>query len=200
VLTSDRSNITVVIPAHHSRLRNGMLTRALASVWQQTLLPNAVIIQVDEHGAGAAATRNSALEKVNTPFTAFLDSDDELLPNHLHLLHQRLTTTGADVAYPWFTVIGGTDPLERFGVPFDPAELDRRNYIPVTTLVRTEAVVAAGGFQDRFEYDHGATCEEWQLWLTLRDRGARFEHVPERTWRWHHHTKNTGGRAGYGDA
>lgn len=185
------ADITVVIPTIPPRAH--LLDRALKSVQAQTL-PALVAVAVDNDHAGAAATRNAALAQVETPWVAFLDDDDEFLPQHLELLMDCAAAACADMVYPWFTVVGGGDPLGRFGMPFDPDELRQRNYIPVTVLVRTELVREAGGFVNVHEPPH-PTCEDWGLWMRLLDLEARIVHLPERTWIWHHHGKNTGGRS-----
>jgi glycosyltransferase involved in cell wall biosynthesis len=76
--------ITVVIPSIPSRAK--MLDRALASVKAQTLRPERVVVEFDDDRLGAAATRQRGLEKVTTPWVAFLDDDDEFLPGHLYAL------------------------------------------------------------------------------------------------------------------
>lgn len=181
---------TLVIPTIPSRAR--LLDRALASVRAQALPPTTVIVEPDLTRQGAAATRNRALERVDTEYVAFL-GDDELLPDHLKLLARYARLTGADVAYPGYEVVGGEDPVNCFGLPFDVGLLRRRNYIPVTVLARTAAVRAAGGFQPHPD-EHGDPCEDWGLWLALADRGAKFGHLPVRTWRWHINDNTTKGR------
>lgn len=185
-------DIAVVIPAHPPRLANGMLAQAVASVCSQTLPPAEVHVAVDTIGAGAAATRNRGLAAVGAEWVAFLDSDDLLLPKHLELCSSHAASTGADVVYPYFETSDGSDTVGRFGVPFDPEALRRGNFIPVTVLARTEAVRAAGGFQPL--RGGAAALEDWFCWLQMLNQGARFVHLPERTWVWHKHDGNTDGR------
>ena len=156
-------------------------------------MPAKVLVQHDESREGAAVTRNRALALVTTEWVAFLDSDDELKPDHIRACARHARLTGADVVYPGYDVIG-EDPVGCFGVPFDPHLLRRRNYIPVTTLCRVEKVRAVGGFQPHPD-EHGDPCEDWGLWLALLDAGARFSHLPQRTWIW---TVN-GGTRGRGE-
>jgi hypothetical protein len=177
-----------------------MLNRALASVVAQTKPPEAIVVAVDHTRAGAAATRNVGLASVRTPWVAFLDSDDELDPDHLE---QLLTASdGADLVYPWFRVVGYVDPWPgRCGLPFDEAALRARTYnIPIAVLARTEAVRAAGGFIADLSIAPPAECEEWPLWLRMLDRGAVVRHLPTQTWTWHAHGGNTSGSARLGDA
>jgi len=185
-------SITVVIPtiAEHADL----LPRAVASAQRQTLAPKAIELQLDRDREGAAATRNRALERVTTEWVAFLDADDEFRPNHLRACARNAALTGADLVYPWFDC-DAEDKIGMFGVPFDPVLLRKRNYIPVTVLVRTELVRKVGGFQDHPD-DNGDPCEDWGLWLALLDAGAVFSHLPQRTWIWH----NGAGTRGRGTA
>lgn len=175
-------SITVVIPTIPPRRE--LMLRACQSVGAQTLPPAVVRVETDHDRAGAAATRNRALESVTTELVAFLDDDDELLPDHLMRCARYMRLTGVDVAYPGYYCVGGEDPVNCFGIPFDASLLKRRNFIPVTVLAKTELVRAAGGFQERPD-ENGDPCEDWGLWLSMLDNGAKFGHVPHKTWRWH---------------
>jgi glycosyltransferase involved in cell wall biosynthesis len=175
-------NITVLIPTIPPR--RAEFDRAIASVQAQTLPPAMVWCEIDKDRTGAAATRNRLLKQVRTEYVAFLDDDDEFLPDHLKLCARYMSLSGVDVVYPGYEVAGGEDPVNCFGLPFDAGLLRRRNFIPVTTLCRTELVRDAGGFQELTD-EHGDPCEDWGLWLSMLDNGATFGHLPQRTWRWH---------------
>lgn len=186
--------ITVVVAAIPPRIEpGGLYERAVSSVYAQTFTDFKLLVQLDRDREGAAATRNRALDAVDTEWVAFLDDDDELYPNHLKLCARAARITGADVVYPGYDVEGGDDPVNCFGVPFDADLLERRNFIPVTVLARTEAVKAAGGFQPHPD-EHGDPCEDWGLWLAMHRNGATFYHLPHRTWRWNLAAGSTRGR------
>lgn len=176
------NDVTIIIPAHTPRMRNGDLNRALASVWAQTRPPEVVIVQHDYKHEGSAVTRNKALQKVDTHWVAFLDSDDELLPEHLEELLDAAWLTAADVVYPGCDVIGGHDPHDRFGQPFDADLLREKSYIPVTSLVRTFFAQDVGGFACPKDSDY----DDWGLYRRLLEAGAKFHHHPVKTWRWFH--------------
>lgn len=165
--------------------RQHLLRRAVASVHAQTVRPTSIEVALDVDHHGAAATRNRALAAATTKWLAFLDDDDEFLPQHLERCLAHAADTGADLVYPWFEVVEGFDPLGWEGRPFNADEMRRYNYVPVTVLVKRELVLDAGGFQNRTDGLAGATWEDWHLWLALLDLGATFSHLPERTWRWH---------------
>jgi hypothetical protein len=86
-------------------------------------------------------------------------------------------------------------------VPFGPEQeyslRVRGNFIPVTYLVRTEAVRAVGGFPAPYEFNAAQSrdCEDYGLLLHLLDAGYKFHHVcGVRTWRYIYHGANVGGR------
>lgn len=173
--------ITLIIPTINGR--EGLLARALATVEAQTLPPSRVIVERDTERQGAATTRNHALSKVDTDWVAFLDDDDELYPHHLKTLARHVKLSTVDVVYPGYDVAGGPDPVNCFNIPFDGSLLQQRNFIPVTTLCRTSKVRDVGGFQD-YPDENGDPCEDWGLWLAMHADGAKFAHVPVKTWRW----------------
>lgn len=201
------SDITVVIP--HIAGRADRLAQAVHSVSLQTVAPEAVIIQYDHSREGAATTRNKAIEKVNTTWTAFLDDDDILFPNHLEVCLNTALETGADLVYPYGSFPDRSDPLavslngawvSPFGVPFGPEQewhmRHNGNFIPVTHLCRTELVKKVGGFpqQNAFNAKVSGDCEDYGLLLALLDAGAKFVHAPVVTWAYNFHGSNTGGR------
>lgn len=190
-----RTGVTAVIPTIPPR--GYYLERALRSVIRQTRPVDAISVSVDHDHAGAARTRNRALSAVRTEWTAFLDDDDEWLPEHIASLLDAADETGADVIYPWFLVPNGYDCLEAKGKPFDADDLRTRNYIPVTVLARTALLLDVGGFENQ-AYDptdpYASACDEWSCWLKLLGKGAAFHHLNRLTWVWNWHGKHTSGR------
>jgi hypothetical protein len=197
--------ITVAIPAHPARVANGMLHRALASVWTQTLPAAAVSVAVDHDREGAWTTRQRTLDAVQTEYVAFLDSDDELMPHHLEVLAQA-AQEGADYAFAWFTIRDaagneqpGWDPLGHFGKPWNPQDPHQTT---ITTLVRTELAKAVG-FKSPPEQQliHGQRLgEDFAFTLGCMNAGAEIVHVPVKSWWWSHHGANSSGTPGQGDA
>ncbi|MDX3314647.1 glycosyltransferase family A protein [Streptomyces sp. ME08-AFT2] len=190
-----RPGVTVVTPFHAQRRTNGMLERAAASVRAQTV-PVHHICAEDIHHLGAAITRTHGLALVETEWTAFLDSDDEMDPDHIEQLLACQQETGADYVYPWFRVVGGTDPFPMFyGKPFEPAA---PNSTTITILVRTELAQQVGFHPDPNVQVGG---EDYQFTLSCIAAGAHIVHLPRRSWTWHHHGGgNTSGRPDRGDA
>ena len=113
--TAEFADVTVIVPARRAA---ATIDRALASVAAQTLRPAAVVVVDDgsddgtddaalrwkerlkgavltvfrQPHAGAGAARNRALKEAKTEFVAFLDADDEWLPEKLARQHAALET------------------------------------------------------------------------------------------------------------
>lgn len=176
--------VTIVVTCHTPRVANGMLTRALDSVWKQTHLPDAVAIALDHYRQGAAVTRNRALHMATTDWIVFLDSDDILYPDYLFKMGQHQRDTGADVVWPWFNVTGSSDPIAcHFGrqwVPDDP------HIFPITTLLRRDFAIKVGGFPEEYKASDNCAGEDYPFWISLSNAGAKFSHLPERLWEWNH--------------
>ncbi|MEU9323200.1 glycosyltransferase [Streptomyces canus] len=190
-----KPGVSVVTPFHQQRKANGMLERAAASVRAQTV-PVEHILAEDIHHMGAAITRAHGLALVETEWTAFLDSDDEMDPDHIEQLLACANETGADYVYPWFRVVGGTDPFPMFfGKPFDP---NAPNSTTITILVRTELAKTVGFAADPAVQVGG---EDFLFTKGCIAAGAKIVHLPRRSWTWHHHGGgNTSGLPNRGDA
>lgn len=186
--------VTVVTPFHEQRRANGMLERAAASVRAQTV-PVEHVLAEDIHHLGAAITRAHGLHLVETEWVAFLDSDDELDPDHIEQLLACAKESGADYVYPWFRVVGGTDPFPMFyGKPFDP---DAPNSTTITILVRTELAKTVGFVADPTVQVAG---EDFLFTKGCIAAGAKIVHLPRRSWTWHHGAHNSSGLPDRGDA
>lgn len=191
-------DIAVVTP--HIPVRERELVRAVASVVAQSRQPNEHLILTDHNREGSAVTRNRALLSAFTRWVAFLDDDDEWERNHLEVLLATAIESGADVVYSGCRVVDANDveiPLReewgRFGRDFDPELLRAKAYLPVTSMVRTSLAKRALFGPPAHQLD--SVYDDWGFYLRLLDLGAIFKHVPEVTWTWHHHGKNTSGQA-----
>lgn len=196
-----KPGVTVITPFHEQRRANGMLDRAAASVRAQTV-PVEHILAEDVHRMGAAITRQHGLALVETEWTAFLDSDDEMDPDHIEHLLACAEQTGADYIYPWFRVVGGTDPFPMFfGQPWDDAAPHQTT---ITILVRTELAQQVGFTtvppNAPTAPDGNRGGEDWHFTLGCLAVGARIVHLPRRSWTWHHGLQNTSGFPDRGDA
>lgn len=130
------------------------------------------------HNVGYAAARVAALEDVDSPFLAFIDDDDALLPNW-HRLHLDKIAEGHDVvsASYWETYAG----LKRKeAVILEPATLEGllAGHVPVNdgSLIRTSVLE---GIPWRPERDKVMMMS---MWLALAANGRSFATITEPCW------------------
>jgi len=191
--------VTVVIPTIATRQEQ--LNRAVASVYTQTLRPQALIISEDTARLGAPGNRDAGLARVSTEWVAMLDDDDYFYPDHLETLYTAAVDTGADIVYSWFDVEGGEDPFpENFGKPWNP---DKPVQTTVTILAKADVIRQAGGYsvkegmteEDLSEFAQGNTAgEDFRMIYTANKQGAKIVHVAKKTWAYCHWVGNTSGR------
>jgi len=200
--------VSVAIPTIPGR--EALLRRAVASVHAQERQADAILVERDAGRTGAAQARNRLLERCTTDVVAWLDDDDLLRPNHLKACLRVLTSSpGTDLVYPRPRMSGGQDPtattyrgrfpVEPWGIRWQP-ELERHlrthgSFIPMTHLVRTDAVRKAGGFPEGRTLPTGRYQGEDERYLiALLDTGARFGHLDAVTWTWTVNPDSTAGR------
>jgi glycosyltransferase involved in cell wall biosynthesis len=182
-------NVTVIIPTIATRKK--MLAEAVASVTAQTV-PVELIVEEDVDREGPSTVRNRAVARAATEWIAFLDDDDLLHPNHIETLLTIQEEHNSDLVCPWFKVVGGTDPFPMHrGRQFD---LLNPHIFPITVLLRKSAFDAVGGFlSSRGQHNGHETGEDFNLWLRLAEAGFKMYHIPDITWTWRHHGRNTSG-------
>jgi glycosyltransferase involved in cell wall biosynthesis len=196
----DKARVTVVIPTIPPR--RAKLEKAVNSVLAQDYEGKIDIkIAIDYEKLGSAKTRNRALSRVRTPWTAFLDDDDYLLPNHIRTLLDNVDDMDAPkVVYSGCKVVGPNgveiprqDEWGRFGKDFDGDLLRQQSYVPVTSLVWTPfAQDAQFGPPD---HDPTSVYDDWGFYLRMLDLGVDFKHIPVVTWVWVHDQFNTSGES-----
>lgn len=207
-------DVTVVIPAYN---RAGLITRALNSVLKQSSWPREIVVVDDassddtvarvetwrdETGfqvriesltknGGVAAARNHAMQVATSRYIAFLDSDDEHLPDTLATLVSALEETpDAVLAFGDATKVmpNKTIPHAMFGAKMDIGAiadpigpLEQRRFMlrdpksaflkasliaTCSTAFRRADAVAIGGMPAGFR-----NGEDWLFWLMLSQKG-----------------------------
>jgi glycosyltransferase involved in cell wall biosynthesis len=185
--------VTVVIPTWE---RSVWLNRALDSVFAQTERDFEIVV-VDDGSAtdaaecvvrtrgdararylrlpqhrGVAAARNAGVRAAATPYVAFLDDDDEWLPDKLERQLSVIERCDASVALAYTArlsvdAITGEVWTTRFPKPFQPAAA---NVITTSTvLIKRECLLRVGEFDSRFE-----AGSDYDMWVRL---GLNFRFV-----------------------
>lgn len=197
--------ISVIIPAYKAFLT---IERSLASVALQTLKPEQVIVVDDGSGdgtfeiaeafkdqfhgfelkilsqqnLGAGAARNRATLEATGDWLAFLDADDEWLPEKLAISMKAINKHNLVlVAHNYFAINKGrkklVDCTARYNAATDPYRgLYRKGFLATSSVVvRRDAVLDAGGFDETL-----ATAQDFDLWLKiLKKEGASFRVEPD---------------------
>jgi glycosyltransferase involved in cell wall biosynthesis len=205
------ADVSVIVAAYQAA---GTIARTLASIAGQTLKPTEVVVVDDgssdgtfeaanaevanmngielrvfrtDDNLGAGAARNRAIGDAKGSYLAFLDADDEWLPEKLERSMTVLAKSGAVlVAHDYVTGEGTSvkkHNCERRFRERDPfIGLYRKGYIPSGSVVTTrEAVINAGGFDPGLR-----NAQDFDLWLEmLKSPDTKFVVFGEPLLRYH---------------
>jgi len=167
--------VTATLPS-----RSKLLAEMLQSVSEQTVAPACHVVMRDD-GRGFVETVNRAVSLVDTDYFCLVDDDDLLLPNHVETLANAITPT-TEILWTWTDVQGRAwNPNQGY----EPGKLQRENYIPSNMLMKTQLWRELGGY--RKEPRH----PDWDMLQRCESAGADFYNVPEVTWVYRFHGKNT---------
>ena len=142
---------------------------------------------LDRGNAGVSASRNAGIVEAKTDWVALMDHDDLWETEHLgNLAHAIAQNPESDICYSGGRELVPDPDSGEFRVgekmPFPTNEqlprmlMERCAFIPSATAMRRSTVLAAGGFDSRY-----VNLQDWELWLRLFHRGAKFIHTPEPT-------------------
>lgn len=193
---------TVVIPAYQAAHH---IADALASVFAQTFRDYEIIVINDgspdtpslerelqpylsrityivQQNKGPGGARNAGILRARGEYIAFLDSDDQWLPQHLTEMVKAL---GQDLDFDlvYADAInfgdraseGGTtmegNPSEGVAT-FESLVLEKCSVVGSTVVARRQSLIDAGLFDESFV--HG---EDFDLWTRLAHRGGRIDYL-----------------------
>jgi glycosyltransferase involved in cell wall biosynthesis len=193
-------SVAVIIPVY----RAAFLTDALQSVFNQTRVPDEVIVIDDgspdhqllnaalraygsrlklirQSNAGAAAARNAGLRATAADFVAFLDADDRWLPDFLERQLALLASNpNLDLVYADATVIGDTPDVGTTFMTMCPSrgEVTLRSLLAQECNILTSTVVVRRRVVAAAGYFDVALRrgQDFDLWLRLVSRGARVDY------------------------
>ena len=183
-----QTSVSVIIPTHN---RRKSLTRAVESVRTQTF-PDWELLVVDDGSSdgtdrdwsdpddsriwylrtenqGVSAARNLGIRLADSPWIAFLDSDDYWLPRKLE------TQLGALDSHPGYLAVHSDEIWIRNGRRVNPKKIHRKYggwvyryslprcvISPSSILVSRELLDRCGAFDEDFP-----VCEDYELWLRM---------------------------------
>jgi glycosyltransferase involved in cell wall biosynthesis len=183
------ASVSVIIPTCN---RAATILRAVDSVLVQTRPADEIIVVDDgstdgsaallaqrggirilrQSNRGVSAARNAGIHAAAGDWLAFLDSDDEWLPNKLELQFDLLA------AHPGHHVIHADEIWIRHGRRVNPGQRHRkyggwifRQCLPLccispsAVMIHRSVLEAAGGFDETMP-----VCEDYDLWLRICSR------------------------------
>ena len=190
---SARADIGVVITTHNY---GHYLAACLESVFSQTLLPRQVVVVDDASEDNAAdvvasfsdvqycrvdfrngnRARNFGFLKISTPYVAFFDADNVMMPRFLYVLYSVLQEVPcATYAYGDRIVFADGDLQQgerEVSGPFDVRRLRAGNYIDLAALIRADRFPGFDPAVRRYQ--------DWDLWLNIAlKQGGVGQYVPE---------------------
>ncbi len=201
-----RPQVSVIIPTYN---RARAADRAVRSVLHQSYQDLEIIVVDDgstddtqkvieelddqrlryirhERNRGGSAARNTGIEAAHGHYIAFLDSDDEWLPQKLERQAQFLQSSEPSVGAvcAGFVVVDERGHTGGVRIPSDRSvtldELFCRNSIGTASTV----VVKRECFE-RVQFDPAMeSCQDWDMWIRLAKR-YKFAFVPEVLVRYH---------------
>lgn len=136
---------------------------------------------------GVASARNRGVAEATAPLIAPIDADDLWFPDKIAKQVAALdgNRAGVGLVYCWYAIVDDDDAI--VDASFQPdaegdvlAALALGNFIGngSTPLIRRDALLAAGGYDESLRARHAQGCEDYSLYLRLAER-HRFALVPE---------------------
>lgn len=134
------------------------------------------VVRPEAH-AGCADARNLGLERTRARYVFPLDADDFAVPGGLARMADALDRDEEiDVCYGDIEEISAVSRIAR-GVPeqIDPFRLAYANEMPLGAMYRRSLIDELGGWTD--PDPELAGYEDWDLWMSIAERGARTQHL-----------------------
>jgi glycosyltransferase involved in cell wall biosynthesis len=189
--------VSVIIPAYNAE---AFLARALRSVVEQTFDDYEVVLVDDGSTDGTAeiaqsfkqvryfhqpnrrqpATRNRGLKEAKGELIAFLDADDEWLPEKLERQLAFMDERDSQISFTDTYVSSKGKRAGRYSELVPPCDGDillgllRQSFITINTVVARKELL------DRFDENVPfRSHEDYDLWLRLALAGTRFDYLNE---------------------
>ncbi len=145
--------VSVVIPTHN---RPELLKRAVASVQAQTYQDFELIVIEDADSRGGGWARNQGIKKATGEWVAFLDDDDQWLPEKLEVQMKLLEAAPPDVGFSFHPVINVFDDGEIASKTFEGVadyhqkSLESFNkFLTITLIIKRSILKQAGYFDEQ---------------------------------------------------
>ncbi|MFV0411314.1 MAG: glycosyltransferase family 2 protein [Paracoccus sp. (in: a-proteobacteria)] len=194
---------SIVIPAYNRADRIG---RALSSCFAQTFAQFEIVVVDDgsrdgtaevvegwgdprirclrQANAGASTARNRGARAARGQYIAFLDSDDEFMPDKLERCAAAIAAWPAPTPAVWYSPLffhrGDGNRLVKPGRAIAPGERIGDYLFADEGLMQTSTLIVPRGLFLQVGFDESLRClEDLDLCLRLEEAGAIFRMLPE---------------------
>jgi glycosyltransferase involved in cell wall biosynthesis len=187
--------VAAVIATHNGASR-GYIFNAIASVLGQSLQPTEIVVVDDAstdgtvqalrerygdavrivsltENRGPSGARNEGVRVTSAPLIAFLDDDDEWLPEKLQVQCRLIEETSCHLVFSRVELIDssgvalqGRRPIYREACSWPGILFRNPVQGPSSVLAYRQAILAAGGFPEKFRIG-----EDWILWARIAEIG-----------------------------
>lgn len=124
---------------------------------------------------GLAAVRNRLLAEAAHPYVAFMDADNELVPDNLLHFARAMAQTGAAAVYGNLVRWGSGGQATMISSESFQDRILTENYIDAFALFDRTQMLDAGGYST---CEHVRAREDWEMYLHLAAAGRRIVFVP----------------------
>jgi glycosyltransferase involved in cell wall biosynthesis len=139
---------------------------------------------IRQPNAGAAASRNTGIERSATPLFVLLDADDRLAPDALRNLRPPLDDPEVGYSYGIQRLFGLLSGEVRFP-DYDPFKMLYRSIVGYTVLARRQVWEDVGGFDPEL-----GGFEDWDFLLGALEHGWKAKRVPRVTVEYRKHERS----------
>ncbi len=134
------------------------------------------------HNMGVANTRNRGLSLCRGEFAAFLDSDDNWLPDKLQKQLDLLEDTGAELCYTAYGIMDAAGMQSR-GDYLVPGKADFRKLLK-ENVIGCSTVMLRRQVAEKYRFETTLHHEDYALWLRMLRDGVRAVGCTEVLVRW----------------
>jgi glycosyltransferase involved in cell wall biosynthesis len=129
-----------------------------------------------KQNGGVSAARDLALRETSAPYVFPLDADDLAIPGALAAMRARLEARPiAGVCFGDYVEFGKRELVRAVPAELDPYRLAYANEFPISALYSRDLLERVGGWR-RIVGEIDAH-QDWDLWLTLAERGVKGVHL-----------------------